>query len=202
MKNLLIQAGLYKTTEFQYVAFPYWQEIMYEMGREHHLPPELITVDPWHYLGLDISKDSIDYLNDKKVENPLIEYKHLGLGAICQENTNYHIHDIYGTKKGSLVDLDTLFEQNSDKNIRAVVMDIEMEEVNLFDTYTFKVKPDFFGVEAHSLLSVTKVTKRLLNNGYSLIDHIPTNMHLGTRWLRFLRTDVINETLSEYQFPI
>ena len=208
--NLLIQIGLYKSAEFQYVAFPDWEETMQTKLLDNQLPLELCTKEPWNYLGIDIDKNSIDHLEGLKPDSDLIEYRHLGVSYNCSENQNYYISDSFGKASGKLVDLNTLLEQNSDKNIRAVVLDIEGGETEIFQTYDLKIKPDFFGIEAHSLLAVNYLCQLLLSNGYSLIQYLPTNIsrrfenepvsikNCETRWLGFLLTSVVHESAAGY----
>lgn len=201
MNNLLIQIGLYKTAEFQYVAFPNWGNVMPTKAIDHQLPQELVTEEPYHYLGLDVDIRSIDHLENLKPDNDRIKYQHLGVSSTCSKTKSYYISELFGEADGPFVDLNTLLEQHRHKKLKAVIIDIEGGEMDIFQTYSFEIQPDFFGIEAHSLLAVNFLCKLLLDNNYSLITYIPTNWDYGTRWLGFLKTELIHESAAGYCFP-
>lgn len=208
IENCLVQIGIFQTCEYIYVTQNRWRSVVNRKDIYGHyldLPIEVLDDSVWYYYGIDMSKDSIEFVKNKyrdysncefvnslvhKTDNQIITHENISAGR-NKVSTD-------GLCSSKSVSLKTLLS-NVPYNVKVVVIDVEGSELDILPNYDFSIMPDVFIVECHSVYISNKLIDLFMDNGYSLTRRDITNVHyikdllaLPNNTLTFIKNRVLS----------
>ena len=174
-EGIAIQAGLDKSIELMFLAHENWKELknaawMHPVVKASFTDRLFDDIDAWTLYGIDINPTSIEILyrlySDRRInwivgglsasENRLI-YSNFG---------DFGVSPCWAVK----MTLDELFDGLAINHCDVLMLDIEKSEYELFENYTWRVKPELMLVEIHELPNEREranvLIELIVNNGY------------------------------------
>lgn len=182
MPKALVQIGLYRSCEYIYVTEP-----SPDMPNRYALPHEVADwSDEWHYYGVDMMVESIDFCRKQYAHNPKAHF----IRATVYNKNMSHVTGLWKDESG-IVGLDDIFDQIAE-SVEVLVMDTENSEVEILRSYSWQHYPSCIILECHTLESFNVLMSVLTDKGYTLLENVDTNQGY-TKQLTWLHMDVVSE---------
>ena len=182
MPKALVQIGLYRSCEYIYVTEP-----SPNMPKMYAIPHEVADFsDEWHYYGVDMMPESIDFCSKQHADNPRAHF----IRATVYNKNMSHVPGLWEDESG-FVTLNDIFDQVTE-TIDVLVMDTENSEVSILQAYNWCQYPLCIILECHTLESLNSLMLILLNKGYTLLESVGTN-NGRTKQLMWLHMDIVSE---------
>ena len=170
--NICMQIGLHATAEMVYLTESDWRAQIAEQPLVNQVP-DIFDYPKWIYFGIDCDPGSV-ILQEAKYR---YEDAYWMCAKIAPESNFTHsfvrnhllVPSLSFSSLLKLLDLD---------RIDVLKMDIEGCELEIFESYDFKIRPRFLSIETHDIyrencLSTLKAV--LAKHSYTIINQMDTN---------------------------
>ena len=163
-----IQIGLDRTAEYAYVVRDDWSTYI-PTDPDKALPSALKTQGNWQYIGIDMSVESVRYVESQYPYNDRIKWCCATMGLGVGETS-----------------LDDLFKVYTLDKLEVLAIDIEGMEFPLFEHFQWTLKPVFMAVEVHPSLPVhvQELVDTIVSQGYKCTKRSP--MHGECQFIRVI----------------
>ena len=189
--GIAIQIGAYTEVEYAYLLNPNWQEVMQTVPEIKHLPTKLQVIENWSVYAIDCDPSSCLYIRERYPDvhciNAYITGNKRGIREsylsdafhILHALEFYDISDYQGRRYFiSQTPFDDIISSLELTHIDVLAVDIESAEVELFENYSWCIKPRFLAIEFHDcFLDISRIDfeEVILNQGYRKIKEERTN---------------------------
>lgn len=174
--GVCIQIGLLNTVEMLYLTEPNWRSKIRDQSIVNQIPK--FDYDNWMLYAVECDPLSIDVICER--------YKNANCRLICAHISDYSFAKIQGNTLWNpnndlwvpAMTLDTFVNNLSLDRIDVLKLDIESDELNVLQSYSFNIKPCYISVECHEQMveGITNDVKNVLESQeYDIINSFVTN---------------------------
>ena len=184
--GVCVQIGLHKTTEYLYLVNPIFQE----SKQPPAVPEPLKKFDKWIYYGIDVDPCSICEMLNRYPKHPDIHWIAAGISASTKvlKYNSWYIGESrnHPPFHAAALTFDSLIDGLQLQKIDVLAIDIEGTELELFENYSWRIKPQFIAVESHKEQHDTLISM-ICSKGYKNIVNKGTNYRDGKYYTRELQ---------------
>lgn len=192
-QGVCVQIGLHNVAEYLYLARPNWKEVMGELEVLKQIPA--VVADrwtSWRYYGVDSDVGSIQKMLEIYGSVSTACWVHASVGVASDQLMWLPSYFAQGRFIGFACSLQRLFALLNLSQVDVLAIDVEGDEIGIFENYDWGVKPSFISVEVHGDHGRTSVRNAvLLNRHINIVDKILTGngyQQVNKVWTNFNTT--------------
>lgn len=190
-QGVCVQLGLHAVAEYLYLVRPDWKEVMGEQVALKQLPGSVSDrFTSWRYYGVDCDVGSIQKMLERYGDVASADWVGAAVGVESDRLMRLPGYFARGHFLGFACSLQRLFALLGLSHVDVLVIDVEGDEIGIFENYDWVVKPSFISVEVHGDHSYTSranpvlldrhlswVHGKLTSKGYRLLKKEYTNLN-------------------------
>ena len=149
-EGVCVQLGLHNVAEYLYLARPNWKDVMGEQEELKQLPDSLTDkFVSWRYYGVDYDVGSIQKMLEKYGNVASAHWVGAAVGVESDRLMRLPSYFTRGHFLSFACSLQRLFSLLNLSHVDVLVIDVEGDEISIFENYDWVVKPSFISVEVH-----------------------------------------------------
>lgn len=175
-QGVCVQIGLHNVAEYLYLVRPNWKEVMGEQVELIQIPDSVADrFTSWRYYGVDYDVGSIQKMLERYGDVASAHWVAAAVGVASDRMMRRPCYFTRGHFLGFACSLQRLFSLLNLSHVDVLVIDVEGDEIGIFENYDWMVKPSVISVEVHGDHANTSVTNSLLLNRHiNIVDKILT----------------------------